>query len=236
METFGVSKNGRTENVNSAESGLELPPLSELVHETGFDAKKQNPSDMRDPFSPENLQQLRLSQDFASLAPVRPVLTTVAVRKPHNQEFVRTRSGTEWKFPALSFVEKAAGGNGDHYLVAPGLAQSLPGHLHATLYVVAISRGCAWPFLWPCRLPNADGTSNPWWDSALEVARLAETRWVRMQSDKPTGSYIPHVAQGNLPDPTWPEVTLEQLIRLAFAERYIESPEHPVLRRLRGEL
>ena len=36
--------------------------------------------------------------------------------------------------------------------------------------------------------------------------------------------------------PEWPEVTAEELIQLAFRDRYIDSLEHPAIKRLRGEL
>jgi hypothetical protein len=37
-------------------------------------------------------------------------------------------------------------------------------------------------------------------------------------------------------EPEWPEVPFGELLRIAFRDRLIESLDHPVLRRLRGEI
>lgn len=186
-----------------------------------------------DPFSKENLERLRLSQNFAGMVDVKPVLTTIAVRKPHKQEFVRVRPGEDWQFRTASYVEKDTREN---YLVNPALLPHLPGEVQETLYLVAMSRNSPVPFLWPCVLPGADGRSNRWWDSALEAAKEAEHHWVRVVSDMTANCYVPFVAQGDLPEPTWPEESLPELMRLAFKDRYIETLDHPVLKRLRGEI
>ena len=43
-------------------------------------------------------------------------------------------------------------------------------------------------------------------------------------------------AGGELPDPTWPEESFQELIRIAFKDRFIKDKDHLVIRRLRGEL
>jgi hypothetical protein len=43
-------------------------------------------------------------------------------------------------------------------------------------------------------------------------------------------------AAGQFPEPKWPETTLEQLLEIAFKGRVIDTMDHPVLRRLRGEI
>ena len=47
-----------------------------------------------DPFRPENL---RLSQSFNEMVGVKKILTTIPVRKPGAQDFVRVRPGPEWR-------------------------------------------------------------------------------------------------------------------------------------------
>jgi hypothetical protein len=40
-----------------------------------------------------------------------------------------------------------------------------------------------------------------------------------------------------LPEPTWPaDLTMPDIIKIAFRGRLIETADHPVLRALRGEL
>ena len=50
-----------------------------------------------DPFDPENL---RLDQSFVETSGVKKLLTTVPVRKPNNQDFVRVHSDEAYRLPA----------------------------------------------------------------------------------------------------------------------------------------
>ena len=37
-----------------------------------------------------------------------------------------------------------------------------------------------------------------------------------------------------LPEPQWPEVTFQDLVKIAFKDHFIRDLDHPVVRRLRG--
>ena len=50
------------------------------------------------------------------------------------------------------------------------------------------------------------------------------------------GGYDCWQATGNLPDPTWSDLSFRELLKLAFKDKYIDSQDHPILRRLRGEV
>ena len=39
-----------------------------------------------------------------------------------------------------------------------------------------------------------------------------------------------------LPEPEWPELSLRELLRIAFKDKMIDDLGHPVLRKLRGEV
>jgi hypothetical protein len=49
------------------------------------------------------------------------------------------------------------------------------------------------------------------------------------------GAYDVFQATGDLPEPEWPGLPFRELLRVAFRDRFIQSEDHPVLRRLRGE-
>lgn len=187
-----------------------------------------------DPFDPSNLHRMKLSQDFASMAAVKPVITSVAVRKPNKHEFVRVRAGAEWRFETGCYTEKETR---ETYLVAPELWSAMPGDVTPTALVVAISRNSPVPFLWPLALPSSDGRPSRWHESAVESARLAESQWVRSVADMSAGCYVPFVAAAKLPEPEWPnDLTMADLLRLAFQGRFIRDMSHPCLQRLRGEI
>jgi len=51
-----------------------------------------------------------------------------------------------------------------------------------------------------------------------------------------TGAYDIDEAHGKLGEPEWPELSMGELLKIAFKDRYIDSYDHPVLKRLRGEI
>src|SRR5262249_12734467 len=91
-------------------------------------------------------------------------------------------------------------------------------------------------FLWPIRLPGADGKVDGWSQSALEAAQKARSGWVRVSANLSLGAYEVWEATGEFGEPDWPDKSFRELLHLAFKGKLIECPDHPVLRRLRGEV
>lgn len=182
-----------------------------------------------DPFDP---MALRLSQDFAADIGVRRVITKIPCRKPHRHEFVRVKPGDAWKLETCLLEDKI---NRDNYLVARSMCQELAGDALPHCLFVAITRNGDL-ILWPVRLPGPDGRSNPWHESALAAADLAERKWIRITANMSGGMYDVYEASGQLPEPEWPALTLKQMLRLSFQSHFIETDDHPILRALRGEV
>jgi hypothetical protein len=180
-----------------------------------------------DPFNPA---ALRLSQDFASSIGVKKVLTTVPCRKPNRHEFVRVRFGEDWRLETGVFEDRI---NRDVYLVQRDLWAELAGEVYPVCLFLAVNRQGD-PFLWPVKLPGSDGRSNPWNESALAAARLAESKWVRVAANMPGGMYDTYEAAGELSEPAWPALSFPEVLRLSFKDRFIQSVDHPVVRALRG--
>ena len=44
-----------------------------------------------------------------------------------------------------------------------------------------------------------------------------------------------HATRAELAEPAWPAKTFGDLLKVAFRDRFIDSIDHPVLKRLRGE-
>jgi hypothetical protein len=181
------------------------------------------------PFDPA---RLRLSQDFASAIGVKKVLTTIPCRKPHRHEFVRVRPGHEWRLETGVFEDKI---HRENYLVEPSLWSELLGEIQPVCLFYAVTRQGD-VMLWPVKLPGTDGKSNPWNESALAAAQLAETKWVRVAANMPGGMYDVFEAAGELADPEWPDLSLTEILRLAFKDRFIQSIHHPAIKALRGEV
>lgn len=210
--------------LNVANQNPELPGLESLaVPVVG------GPSGVSDPFDPT---KLRLSQNFGERAGVKKVLTRVPCRKPHRQEFVRVRPGEDWRLPTLLFEDAA---DRETYLVQPDFWREVEAHTYPATLCLAVNNH-ADPFLWPLKLPGSDGRSNSWNESAVEAAKLAEVGWVQVASNMRAGQYTVVAPVSDLGEPEWPELSFRELLKLCFRDRFIDRPEHPVLKRLRGEV
>jgi hypothetical protein len=183
---------------------------------------------------PFDLASLRLSQNFAETAGVKKLITTVPVRKPHRQEFIRVHPDPTWRFETAALEVQEDRGK-TAYLVSPGLWAELPGEIVPMILFTAVTRQGV-VFLWPVRLPGADGKQNEWHRSAQEAAQHAMSKWVRVAANQPLGAYEVFVASGSIPEPTWPEEGFERLVQTAFRDKFIQDWDHAVLRQLRGEI
>ncbi len=182
-----------------------------------------------DPFSLDNL---RLAQNFDQAVGVQKLLTVVPVRKPNRQEFIRVRPGPEWQLDTALLDFKA---DGETYLVAPPLWPFLSDDVSYRRLVVAINRQRTL-FIWPLRLPRADGRLDPWSSSALQAAERAETAWVKLQSNRDLGAYEVYQGSDDLPAPEWPDYTFQQILDVAFRNFRITDLEHPAIKRLHGKI
>jgi hypothetical protein len=180
-----------------------------------------------DPFDPATL---RLDQTFID-GGVKKLLTTVPVRRPNPQDFVRTREDPEYRL-TVALIELRD--DRETYLVPPILAQELIGEITAFQIYTTINRQGV-VFLWPVKLPNPDGRQIEWHRSACEAAEIAMRRWVRVKANMALGAYEIFEAAGVIPDPEWPNVPFPELLRIAFRNRLVDHLDHPVIKRLRGE-
>jgi hypothetical protein len=48
------------------------------------------------------------------------------------------------------------------------------------------------------------------------------------------GAYEHTVAESVTADPVWPELSFQELVRIAFRDRMVTSIDHPLVKRLRG--
>jgi hypothetical protein len=188
-----------------------------------------SPVNLLDPFHPDNL---RLPQSFAEAAGVKKLLTTIPVRKPSRQDFVRVNPDPDYRLSPAGLIEMKE--DGEVYLVAPSLLPDLPGEFVGASLYLGINRQNVL-FVWPVRLPGVDGRILEWHRSAAEAAEHAMTKWVRVAANKALGAYELFEASGNIPDPVWPSQPFNELLKIAFKNYLISDLDHAVLRRLRGE-
>jgi hypothetical protein len=183
-------------------------------------------SELPDPF---DLDSLRLSQAFTETAGVKKLLRTVPIRKPNRQDFVHVHPSADYRAD-FAMIEHER----EEYIVAGrDLISELTGEIMAkTLFTAITQQGGV--FLWPVPLPNPDGRRNESHRSMREAADLGTTQWVRVKFNWALGAYEIMVPESAMAEPVWPQVTYQELIKLAFRDRLITDVDHPVVKRLYG--
>jgi len=49
------------------------------------------------------------------------------------------------------------------------------------------------------------------------------------------GAYeVYRAIRDDLPEPIWPEKSFNEILKIAFQDKYIQTLDHPVIRRLKG--
>jgi hypothetical protein len=180
-----------------------------------------------DPF---DLDALRIDTTPVEGLGVEKLLTRVPVDKPGKQVWFRVHPGAEYRANVglIDFKE-----TGEKFLLTPAMAAEMPGEYRAyTMFLYVNKSGDA--FLWPIPCQDADGNWNDWHRSAHEMAELAMSHWIRISSNKAVGGYVPAVAKLDTTEPVWPKKTMKELVEIAFKGKLIDTPEHPIVKKLRG--
>lgn len=184
-----------------------------------------------DPFDPASL---RLTGDLNAAVGVKKALLTIPVRKPDKSWFVRVHPDPAYQLTTAVIELKE---DRETYLVAGELRSALATESMMsprTLFIAINRQGVV--FVWPVRIAGDDGRVDEWSKTALEAANRAKTVWVRVASNMSLGAYDVFEATGDFPEPEFPDVPLRELLKIAFKDRLIDSLDHPILRKLRGEI
>ena len=182
----------------------------------------------KDPADTDMLSRLRISQDFGGKAGTRKLVTTIPIHPPKKPEFIRVHPTMQAMLVWTLMDEQLI------FVVTNDIADSLPGLVVAKELVASITRQGTL-FLWPLRVPGEHGRTDNWLTSAREAAVHAVHKWVRVQANMDLGAFEIYEAMGAIPDPEWPQLSMDEIVRIAVKGRVIDTLDHPVLRKLRGE-
>ena len=180
----------------------------------------------------DNIDQLKLDQNFSEAIGVKKQITTIPIRKPGRQDFIRVHPDESYRLQTAILELKE---ERENYLISPDLWHELPGEITPKLLYTAINRQGVC-FLWPVRLADETGRLDAWNRSAHQAAQLSMEKWVRVASNRSLGAYEIFYPTGELPEPKWPEIKFQEILRIAFGDYQINRIDHPVLKRLRGEV
>ena len=179
----------------------------------------------------KDFSKFRISTRGSGLPIAQKVLTHVPVVKPGKQRFVRVHSAAENQLEcAILKLED----DDQPFLIAPNIATMVAQDMKPVILRLSVDRQGNL-FIWPVPPLLEDGNDNSWNQSQRQIADMAEHNWVRLSSNRATGSYDAIVAQGEIPEPRWPDLSFADILEIAFGSTHIiEDREHPALRKLWG--
>jgi hypothetical protein len=181
----------------------------------------------------DDLGSFKADLKEAGLDGAMELLSTVQVRKPPAEEFVRSHPAPDMTI-TVALHESRDSFTSEYYVILPsmlGAMMELGAAFYAQLYVVTTRSGAT--MLWPVKLATG-GAGNPWFESALKAAETAKTQWIRVYADPGRKHYRILPASGDLEAPEFPDKPLNELLEIAFKGRVIDSEDHPIVRKIRG--
>jgi len=79
------------------------------------------------------------------------------------------------------------------------------------------------------------GFGKSWHDSARITVIEGRKGWIRVVSNRSAGGYDIKYPEGKIGNPTWPDVTLQEILDIAFRDRIIKDGDHKLIKDLRGQ-
>lgn len=170
-----------------------------------------------------DLGTYRISPTYGGTLGSKKLISHVAVGKPTKGRFFKSSTADESSIDVFVYEDKI---DNIFYIVSPAVAEVLGSSARAVTLHLAIDRANN-PFFIPVPLPDANGQRNSWPQSLLGAVVHGRGPWVRIDSDKSAGVYQIYEAQGVLEEPKWPDLSLDELVNIAFSGRVISDLNHP---------
>ena len=178
-----------------------------------------------------DFSKFRISANSSGLPVAQKILMHVPVGKPSKQRYVRVHSDNKYRLECATLKLEE---DEKPFLISPNIASAVAQDIKLVTLQLSIDRQGN-VFLWPVPPVPEDGNDNSWNQSQREIAVMAEKNWVRLSSNRQTGSYEAMVAKGEIPEPPWPDLTFEDILEIAFGKTHIiDNRDHPALRKLWG--
>lgn len=178
--------------------------------------------------TPNLLAAARIRTEITPRVAMKKKVVHVPCRRPSKSAFVRTNPDNHADFWLLEGADEQT------YVVHPDVALELGDLVRPKRLIPTIDREGNLS-LWPIKLSDSDGRIDSWNQSAMELAFQARDHWLRLQSNRSAGCYEAMVAMAAYGEPDWPEMTMDEMVNLAFRDKYIDRMDHPVVLRLMGK-
>lgn len=203
--------------------------MTKFSKSTDYKPVAEDTDNSTQPAGSIDLNAVRLSQDYGSMTKTAKLLTHIPVKRPPKHEFFRVHPDEEYRLAAMIIDRDGE----EIYLLHPIVTRLFPDLARPVRLHLYVTRAEAFG-LWPVKLPTDDGKANPWHQSAAEAAEIAMSRWIRLVTNRDMGCYDVFEATDMNVEPKWPEKTMSELVNKAFAQRYVDNEEHPLVKELLG--
>jgi hypothetical protein len=180
-------------------------------------------------FDPKRYRQANNVQPVDGEAHTTKIQTVIPVRKPSRKQFIFAKPSPDFRVDNLPTLQDEV--TGDIYLLAADL--EFPADVENKIDYLNLATAITVDgslFLWFYK-----NSTNSWSQSARIAIREASRQWVRVIPDKSSNGYIIELPKVAPAPPTWPNYTFPEILEIAFGARYIDSLEHPLVKKLRGD-
>ena len=184
-----------------------------------------------DPFDPKNYRKpqdrrLNPNAESGSYLP-----QTIEARRPKKSWFFRVHPSADYRVELPIYTDDVKRRQDNVYLFSPGLKvpADIQDLVRDTLVAAAVtSEGV--PFLYLLTVSD-----NSWYESGVDIIRLATEQWVRQTPDSAGGSYTITKPLADLGEPQFPDIPFRTYLERAFNKHVIFSLDDPLIKRLRGD-
>jgi hypothetical protein len=164
----------------------------------------------------------------------KSALVNVPIDKPANNVYFRVHPDPEMQLDDSTVLRDNSGTKRSFYYVVP--AMRYHPKLVRRLRRVTIALLYIWPGgmyqLWP--VPIVGDSTLASWKSARAAFELAQTSWTQIVWNEERTDYDVEIAEAIEKEPVWPDKSMGELLKLAFADKVIDNEDHPYVRQLRG--
>ncbi len=182
-----------------------------------------------DPFDLDNVRYTEAEYTHGDIDAERNI-TAIKVRKPvSNKEWFRIHPGQDYTLSASLYLrESPESTTPEQWLVPKPLRSCFNEKALTPVVLRLVVTSVDTLFLWGVKQPRKGLRDN--YHRALEqIVASAETNWTMVEWNNVNRVYDFFSAPDDLGDPQFPDLTMQDLLRLGFNGRAIDHPEHPVV-------
>jgi len=168
--------------------------------------------------------------DYSSLDG-EPVITRIRVIDGKVSQYSRVRPGPEWNRAAYVIEPEGKDGKEMHLVTAEmQKAAELQEHLKRVRLHLMVDR-FGHPSIYVVKGPTGNELADRWSKSRRNMVRRMKEDWIKFSGDRTVSEYRPVYARVEIGEPKWPNMTMEEVIALAFKaeNRIVDRISHPAV-------